>query len=404
MIIEKLISQALVLGLLPIASSLRSAQRVNVVHLKPLILLMFLTFMPILGYSATLCDQSHLSRRIQYFISAIQKERQTQHRIWFNHRLNEYPIFIVDSADGSQCAGLWHPDGTLFAIMTAKKAVAEYDAYAAISANSDYSDPQSPVAPLLPDLQKVLRAQKLNFAFVWIFGANKDYQNDKHYKEYPSAEADAVGVAIHEEFHSFVQEPVGDIRKTWTNFASQAHAEDEDLYRCYMGNEAVKAVHRQEVATLVRAYESANDGEAIQLAKEFLTLRDKRYELMPTIEYTPDFGQTRTKGNCKELEAIQELHEGIPKFIENSLIVDLGLATHQQVGNMVLRITNEYLDAPVKEGVRPIQSYYHVAAMELSLIRRFYRGDFLALTERISQPSAKVVISDLFSQTIGGLK
>jgi hypothetical protein len=171
-----------------------------------------------------------------------------------------------------------------------------------------------------------------------------------------------------------------------------------------MGNEAVKEVHRQEMATLVQAYESKDDANAISLAQKFLVLRAQRYTLMPTIQYDADYQHHMKIGTCKELEATQELNEGVAKFLENSLEVDLGLATEQQVGSMILRTTNEYLNAPVQKGVRPIQSYYHIAAMELSLIRRFYKKDFIKLTEQISQPNAKVVLTDLFSKTISEAK
>jgi hypothetical protein len=373
--------------------------------LKTVLLFTIFTFMPIFANSKNICDQSHLSKRIQYFISAIKKEKKSNLKVWFNHSLNEHPIFIIDALENPQCVGLWIPTGNLHAISVSEKPMALYDDYG-VADTTQNTIPES-VKKIAPEFLQVLKQNQLDYAFVFVLGSDTSMKRDLSYRDHVSYEASSIGVAIHEEFHFLIQHPYSPrlSKKVWTKFASQSHAEDEDLYRCYMGSDILKAIHRQEVLALTKAYLTKNQTTAVQYAKEFLTLRSKRYSLLPKIKYSADFGQTHTATDtCKNLEAIQELNEGVPKFIENSLINDLGLASRQQIANDILSITNQYLDAPVTEGIRPIQSYYHTAAIELSLIRRFYKRDFINLTEEISQPESKIILTDLLTEIIKEIK
>jgi hypothetical protein len=186
--------------------------------------------------------------------------------------------------------------------------------------------------------------------------------------------------------------------KIWTKFGSTS-LRDEDLQACYVGTETIKQIHEKEIASLMSAFTATDETQTRKYASQYLGLRERRNALQPSVRYK-DWNDVEHVGGCKENEARQELGEGVPQFTGNAMMLDLGLATRKQIADEILLTTNYYLTTAPNVNVRPIQSYYHTGSVSLLLIRQLYKGDFLKLTETISQPDSKIVLSDLLEELL----
>lgn len=347
------------------------------------------------------CSVKELTARQRYFARVVLIEAKSKPS-WFNHKLSEHPVFVLDSS--SSCAGYWIPN----------------EGWSTINANGSYrvNGPYSYIQiydpkfrqvsygdtanePIRKQLQSVLQSSGLNHAMIWAWGVWEPDMNDPKIREYaeksPDLNASALGVAIHEAMHMFVQH---ESNKVWTRFGTTS-MRDEDLQACYVGTPAIKAIHAQEVEALMKAFTAMTDADTRMFAREFLDLRRQRYTLQSSVTYK-DWNGVEHIGDCKENEARQELGEGVPQFTGNALMLDLKLATRQQIADEIRLTTKYYLMTVLQPNQRPIQSYYHTGSISLLLIRQLYRGDFLKLTEQISQPDAKFIVSDLLQQVVDG--
>lgn len=319
-------------------------------------------------------------------------------RSWYHHKLSDYPIILADAKIERNCIGFWQPKSGWKLIEMSNRFSSEgpYE-YLPLRADIGYGDDDNKAAR--DETIQLLQSHQLPFALLWLWGTWEPDLSNPQLAEYRakalSKEASGLETAIHEAFHFFVQHPGN--QRSWTNFRGRAR--DEDLQACYVGTPEIKKIHRAEVKALMDAFVAQDRAQSISNIQRFLELRAQRYSLKPTITFKDWNGEEFT-GSCKEEEARQELGEGVPQFTGNALILDLGLGTRKQIADEILMTTNYYLDTPLAEGQRPIQSYYHMGSVSLLLVRQFYRGNFLDLTREISQPESQVIVTDLLAETI----
>lgn len=354
------------------------------------------------------CGDGQFSPRIQAFLDALKREPGIA-PTWFNHRLSEYPIFLVDAKERSNCAGFWLPIADGFQVRGVElfnSFKAKYYSYEPLIMNpppGNRINDGTRVPEIQQELLAALKSSGRGFALIWIFGTQEPDAQNPIFQKLPSQIANSLRIASHESFHFFVQGDYGSQKKAWTQFG-MADFRDEDLQRCYVGTPDVKEIHRREMKTLIDAFLASETSEAVQLLRDFIMLRISRRAIVPAFTYKSLGSGADVTMTCKEGEERKELHEGIPQFVGNALMLDLGLATPHQIAAEIELVTGHYLDQPLAAGERPIHSYYHSGSVEMLLLRRFYQGDFLALTREVARPDGRFSIVDALSKVTGDLQ
>lgn len=349
-----------------------------------------ITFIDSLAFAD--CSRSDLSQRVQYFMDNVEKETKAIPS-WYHHKLSEYPIILADSKSHNGCTAFWQPIKGWSVFKIKNQLIVEYDHYDHIY-NSRKTNNTSTDESIL-EMDNLLQVHDQPFALLWVYGTWEPDLNDpliaNNINKMPMAEAQALATAIHEAFHFFIQLPQ---TKTWTKF--RGLVSDEDLSYCYTGTTAVRKIHKHEMESLMDAFLAKNKDDTLRYLKKFLDLRSQRNSLIPNITYS-NWNSDKNTISCREAEARAELDEGVPEFTGNALLLDLNLATRQQIAHQILFVTNIFFDQPDIAG-RPIHSYYHTGSISLLLIRQFYGKNFLDFTRQISQPDSKIILNDILNE------
>ncbi|RYZ91685.1 MAG: hypothetical protein EOP06_06375 [Proteobacteria bacterium] len=382
------------------------------------------------------CSEREFSERIKAYQRVIAKEEESR-ASWYELKLSANPNIVIDAVANPICAAFFEPGKGWKAIPLKTKISPQTagDNYFLIGTSEQTLD------GTLGELQIELNAHsdKPRSSFVYILGHPWQDPPDKKYaqkaSEMPSPIATSMSVAIHEAFHLLVQnaapfsndkqlspdcrcsstEKLSHLKlsdtfaqvspelfgpKSWPDLGSRA--EDEELQSCYIRNENVRSIHRQEMKALGDAMSEQNEAKSKALTRKYIQLRTQRYAINPTFAYRERYNDPQLKQeNCKIHEAKQELYEGVPQFVGNALIVDQKLSTEREVATQFVAMTDYFIDHANEKHARPITSYYHAGAASLHLIRRFYKGDFLDLTRKISAKDANYNLTDLLESIVG---
>ena len=342
--------------------------------------------------------QCSLSPRTEEFIGELSKSRDFT-APWFNHQISEYPIFILDSLN-DKCVAYWGPESGASAITLSADLQNEYGTYESIFVPEAYPNVRfgSSIKPsfLKEELQEVLRKKSQKFALVWIYGSVITDRSEHPLNLFPSELANSLRLSAHEAFHFFVQANTFNLNKVWTDFGENIIS-DEYLQQCYLGNKSLEDIHRQEMRSLLDAFLSTNKDEKKNKIEAFINYRKQRYSSLDNIEYK-DFEGGAHSISCREAEARQELVEGVPQFVGNQTVLDLSIATRQEISDEVWIITEYYLNSELELGQRPIQSYYHTGAVILALLKDFLGDQFVEFTKEISQPTQETFLFERLSE------
>lgn len=382
------------------------------------------------------CSEREFSTRVKTYQQVIATEEKSR-ASWYELKLSANPNIVIDAIANPTCAAYFEPG-------KGWKAIALKTKISPGNAGDDYflvGTSEAGLEGVLGHLQKELAAvnDKPNSSFVYVLGPPWQDPPDKKYADkasgMPSQIASSMSVAIHEAFHLLVQSAAIQSKdrqlsvscgcssvekasnsnladtlarispelfgpKSWPELGPMAS--DEELQNCYIGNVKVRSIHRQEMQALGDAISEKNPTKAKAFTRKYLQLRKQRYTINPTFAYREHYNDPEpTQALCKIHEAKQELYEGVPQFVGNALIVDQKLSTEKEVATQFVAMTNYFIDHADEKHARPITSYYHSGAASLDLIRRFYKGDFLDLTRKISAKDSNYNLTDLLETVVG---
>jgi hypothetical protein len=100
---------------------------------------------------------------------------------WFNHKLSEHPIFVLDNNSASTCAAFWKPGDGWSYIETAHayKTSGPYDyieIFDPLFRKIGYGDEKN--GSVRTELQSILQANGLNHAMIWVWGSGEPDLSD----------------------------------------------------------------------------------------------------------------------------------------------------------------------------------------------------------------------------------
>lgn len=323
------------------------------------------------------CMVETLTPRVRSLLVAIEKEQNMDMRAWYNHTLYERPTVVLDGQRATKCVTLRWPSGKVDVWQSADALESGDMRWSWITPNSTSDKlPKS----MGEEVKARLRLRGSPTAYLYVIGRWRE-----NYQHFPTQAANSVRLALHEAFHIFSQGS-----QHWPD-AFRIIPDNQYRHYCYGSTAAARELHHKEMYALIDSYLQPDDRNAKRLAKEYLNLKRQRQNLVGDLQYR-DMRNLAFQTSCAQAEASLEYKEGVAQFVGNQFILNLGLATPQEIATEVRWST----DCCVREKWQPVfQNYYHAGALQLHLIRRFYQGNFLQLTEKITRNDSKLTLSEL---------
>ncbi|RYZ92585.1 MAG: hypothetical protein EOP06_03835, partial [Proteobacteria bacterium] len=196
--------------------------------------------------ASALCEEVFDSVKVRAIQAAVDRDSREKPS-WFNHKLSEYPILVLDIANSNHCAALFVPNNGWSTIEIGFELDADREFYGSINnlktASGDFEALEKFIAT-------IATTRKLPIVYYWGWGKTGSKQLppefDQFESEILSPLASDLGDSVHEAFHFIVQDRSSG--KMWTDFAGGVW--DEYLSKCYLGNQEAAELHRQEVDAL----------------------------------------------------------------------------------------------------------------------------------------------------------
>ena len=179
---------------------------------------------------------------------------------------------------------------------------------------------------------------------------------------------------IHEAFHQFWQN---------NSFWSAISERDTLGQECYLKNDSVAEIYRQEWMALHKAFStaiSAETGDSLRdELRQFVTLRNSRYALLRPAVLGP------RHYTCEEAEAAAEVVEGSADFVTFDAFLRLGLKSPSQlVADFAETLSDNKNNRP-GNGAFAMSPYYKLGMMELFILKKVSPQNFRSVTSRIDR-------------------
>ncbi len=307
---------------------------------------------------------------------------------WFEHKLSNYPLIVFDHSFSSQCFALLKDEQILGVFPLVEPTQREYDNYDWYKSNYSHIDQE------YNGLRKVMDSFDFQRAMIQHFGNSPIYL--KPSKSQMGREATVFSIQVHEALHGFVQEN----SSLWKSPTNPPIDDEDHGPGCYTRDESIAELHKAEFKAAMSMLRHLDDSNRMkQHAKDFVRNRQLRYQKTGELTWTGWYGE-KESASCRGLEKQFEYGEGIPQFVEVATLLDLKLATRENVLDEWER-TFEFFVNGGKAGSRPLHSYYYTGAIQLLAIRAVLKEDFISYSQSLMNEQSGKSITDHFIKVLG---
>lgn len=286
------------------------------------------------------CPMLNDSKAIATILKRLEAESTTE-EVWKGYKLSNNPLLLVDFSLSTNCATLKTKNTKPQNIKFEKTLPMPNKLY-------------NFCAKEFPNCEEILAKTQSESVVILNAGSQMLEPLRDILKIDPIDLLFAMGV--HEGFHLFGQMKSG----VWKIFGLTGLARQQVEELCYSKNDEIADIRRKEMFALYQSFDSSfvknNKTEALQFAKEFLSLRKSRYALVNDIAVQ----NSNDTISCQEAEARMEMNEGTPDFIQSLVMLQIGAMDKPKV--------SQWIKLAVDTDKNKSAHYYKFGSMQILIL------------------------------------
>jgi hypothetical protein len=327
-----------------------------------------------------------------FFLNSLRAE-QAHPYVWPKYKVSDFPIALLDAAASTDTMRILEPSASEICLKLKQPFIPQEDGEIFITTSTEQ--------PAFLSVVDFLKTKNWSAILGYSFAASPPQVDPKYRDKIPGRDASAFNMLVHEGVHLYYQQDV--FRKFgYQTLDKLPQLREEEVAPCYIATPEIKTLHGQEVTALIAAFKNRkNRMELKKWGTSFINLRDKRRSLAPMV-IASALTEKSIKMSCRDAEGNKEIGEGIPQYISNETVLNLGISTSAEITNEIQFVTDYFLSSELKDP-RGIASFYHIGALELMILFEQDRNGFNAFSEKVKATASPDLIDKYFEEFIKGL-